>query len=523
MAVTNLNQYYQSIGKPLPPITERAKIFETAGLGKATSYIGSAAQNASLLTHLTTPDPKAPTAPTAPVAPGTTTPAPTTTVPATAGKQKQATLWGPAGEKEVVDVGSQRASELQNRGWTLTVDQARGKSKSVLTGPNGEKRTVYAGTNEEKSLLEKGYTAASNQSQTTTSSPVATSSPARVFDQNGQPTSGLPQPEIPTAPNFSEILATTSASLGIPDLQTHVNTLDDQIRTLQESFRQGLQQTSNRLAPMSVIGGEQRQLQEQFNSQLNTLTLQKQALVDQLNTKVATVNQIMQMAQLDYSTATDRYDREYKASLDAFNTFNTQKSQQQAAASANLSTIVNMMKDAGKNWNDIDTGMRTNITQLEMQSGLPAGTIRSFIESKPGSKLLTTVNGTNSKGQDVTTFIYADKNGLPGTVRTVLTGGVEKPKVTPTTDTTNVSVEKMTSSQLKADYNQSIAGLAGKVQTKAGQASELLTADIPGTNDPAFKKGQPLTREAAAQLLFTYYKGRVSLTQIKNDIYKMYK
>jgi hypothetical protein len=49
---SNLYEYYQSIGQNLPSIQERAKIFETSGLGSATGYMGTASQNAALLAKL---------------------------------------------------------------------------------------------------------------------------------------------------------------------------------------------------------------------------------------------------------------------------------------------------------------------------------------------------------------------------------------------------------------------------------------------------------------------------------------
>lgn len=64
MAATNLNEYYTGKGQALPSLQERAKTYETSGLGKATDYQGTAQQNTSLLGKLTA----APAAPAAPAA-----------------------------------------------------------------------------------------------------------------------------------------------------------------------------------------------------------------------------------------------------------------------------------------------------------------------------------------------------------------------------------------------------------------------------------------------------------------------
>lgn len=52
MAATTLYSYYTSQGKALPSISERAKTYESLGLGKANTYTGTAAQNTSLLGKL---------------------------------------------------------------------------------------------------------------------------------------------------------------------------------------------------------------------------------------------------------------------------------------------------------------------------------------------------------------------------------------------------------------------------------------------------------------------------------------
>lgn len=49
---TTLYEYYSSQGQNLPSLTERASLYEKAGLGSAGAYTGSASQNTSLLSYL---------------------------------------------------------------------------------------------------------------------------------------------------------------------------------------------------------------------------------------------------------------------------------------------------------------------------------------------------------------------------------------------------------------------------------------------------------------------------------------
>lgn len=57
MTATNLNEYYTGMGKTLPSLADRSKLYESNGLGSAASYGGTAAQNTALLGKLQTPAP----------------------------------------------------------------------------------------------------------------------------------------------------------------------------------------------------------------------------------------------------------------------------------------------------------------------------------------------------------------------------------------------------------------------------------------------------------------------------------
>src|SRR4051812_19339456 len=49
---STLNDYYKSIGQPLPTVGARAKIYESSGIGSASTYQGTAQQNTALLNVL---------------------------------------------------------------------------------------------------------------------------------------------------------------------------------------------------------------------------------------------------------------------------------------------------------------------------------------------------------------------------------------------------------------------------------------------------------------------------------------
>lgn len=82
-------------------------------------------------------------------------------------KTTKATLYGPNGTSEIVDVGSARASELQSQGWGLTAGSYKAPTtennqittKATLSSPDGKyKVEVTTGSTEASTLQSKGWT-----------------------------------------------------------------------------------------------------------------------------------------------------------------------------------------------------------------------------------------------------------------------------------------------------------------------------------------------------------------------------
>ena len=88
---------------------------------------------------------------------------PATPTPSPSPSRRQATLYGPNGAKEVVDIGSARASQLQSQGWGLTPGSYRPPSQketkrlATLFGPGGAKEVVEIGSTRASELQSQGW------------------------------------------------------------------------------------------------------------------------------------------------------------------------------------------------------------------------------------------------------------------------------------------------------------------------------------------------------------------------------
>jgi len=237
----------------------------------------------------------------------------------------------------------------------------------------------------------------------------------------------------PVLPTFVDDFEALRSEQGVAGIESQLNTLNAQIRDLDASMRQGMYDVEGELKPMQLIGEEQRELQRQGYEQIDALNRRKQTLVDELNTKNTLITNIMNLKGMDYDAASQAYQQEFSNNISMLNILENRvtradqvANQKQDDARANLNTIVNMIKDSGKIWSDMDTAMKTEVVKLEMQGGLPVGTFESFMNTKPDAKLLGTKDGVDEQGNDIVSFIYEDADGMPGVVKTKKTGGVSQ-------------------------------------------------------------------------------------------------
>ena len=237
---------------------------------------------------------------------------------------------------------------------------------------------------------------------------------------------------IPAAPTLKTDFETLRSTNGLTDLETQMNSLKSQIRDAQESVTLGMQKQEGRLAPMELIGTRQLELQRQANEQVTTLNNRLQTLQDEYNTKLNIISQTMQYEQTDYANAVNSYNTKFTQAMQIQDALASEDDKAQAEknvvrddARANLTVIMNMVKDANMSFTDIDPVLQAQIKVLELKAGLPAGTTELFVSSKPGMEVMATTSGVDADGNQVVSFVYKDpKTGMAGTTQVVKTGTV---------------------------------------------------------------------------------------------------
>ena len=249
----------------------------------------------------------------------------------------------------------------------------------------------------------------------------------------GNPT--VPTGPAPTAPNLAADYTRLRQESGLNGLESQITALKSDISSKTNALTAGLNKIGGQSGVAEVLGRQQEQLSQQQSQELNSLNKTLATLGDIYSNALNNINTIMGFKQTDYANASQEYNQAYNRAITAQqlvmserDRIDSKDNQLRDDARANLTVMQNMIKDSGQSWDDVDINTKLNIQKLEMQAGMPPGTMQEFSRSLPKANLLATQNGVDEAGNDIVSMIYADENGNPGIVRTIKTGGKTIPK-----------------------------------------------------------------------------------------------
>lgn len=239
---------------------------------------------------------------------------------------------------------------------------------------------------------------------------------------------------IPVRPSFATDFEALRSEEGMSALEGQINSLESQIRDTEASLRQGLYTEEGQLRPMELIGTRQRELTRQAQEQMDTLNRRKTTLVDEYNTKVDLVNNIMKLKTMDYANAVDEYNTKFSQAITMQNLMMNMDEKARAEetafrddARANWTLLMNTAREQGKSYADMDPMMQLTAKKLELQGELPVGISEFYMANKPDAEVLWEGKSVDAEGKEIVTFIYKNAEGKVGASEVVYTGGVSLP------------------------------------------------------------------------------------------------
>jgi hypothetical protein len=234
-------------------------------------------------------------------------------------------------------------------------------------------------------------------------------------------TAVTPTTPAPEAINRVDTRAALTSEYGVSDLEASLADLKSQEADLVASLRQQTAGERGKPVATNVIAGRVGEAERAAAERLDVITRQKNSVVDELNTKYSIINTYMQDMTLDYNDAVARYDKEFANNMSMYSVILGQqqfaistsldvqkanisnamqtaqlneqvKSRQEAAARSNLQILVNAVTAGNLTYSSMSNDTKLMVTKLEIQSGLPVGTISSLQMSAKDSILFTNTN-----------------------------------------------------------------------------------------------------------------------------------
>jgi len=209
----------------------------------------------------------------------------------------------------------------------------------------------------------------------------------------------MPDGGKPEAVNFESTYNELRGKHNVGQLETTLNNLDAEEQQVRAQKRERLQSEEDKAVPLNVISGRMGEVERQENKRLESISVQKQGIASQLQTANAVIENTMNLKKLDYASAKDAYDTEFSQNLQLFNVvkglYDTDVSERERGednARANLQIIYNGLKEG--NGGEVSETLKTTITRLELEAGLPSGFYERINTSTEKGKILSTTTRT---------------------------------------------------------------------------------------------------------------------------------
>jgi len=213
--------------------------------------------------------------------------------------------------------------------------------------------------------------------------------------------STAPEVKIPTMEGLKTELAPTTAApdllnrveefeklrttYGVADLEKSLTDVKAKIETEMANLRTARGIEEGKPVPMGVISGRISEEERVAQERVDFLTRQKARTTDELNTKYGIINTYMTLKGLDYQDAVSAYDKEFTHNLQLYDIILGAKKEarsayeyDQTAARANLQIYANAAISGNISYSNLSADQKLMISKLEIQSGLPIGTIANM-------------------------------------------------------------------------------------------------------------------------------------------------
>jgi hypothetical protein len=225
--------------------------------------------------------------------------------------------------------------------------------------------------------------------------------------------------EKPIRPTYEETYKGLRGEYEVAPLEQELSEIEEKISQTESFYERRVAQEKEGVSPAGVIAGRQARLTGKKAQELRDLERRKSNIINQLTLKNATISNIMNLKQLDYSSARAEYEFEWNKSYQIAQWVRGEEKEEENRAQANWATMTTMISDVIKTGGGTYAGLpeltKLDLQKMETQMGLPSGFSEWALGNiNPDKKVQTTII---SDDKTQVSYVYSD-----GTIDIVSTG-----------------------------------------------------------------------------------------------------
>jgi len=221
--------------------------------------------------------------------------------------------------------------------------------------------------------------------------------------------------QFSAADKFNEL----RSDFSVETLETQLSDIKAQEEQIQATLRQRTQAELDRPVATSVISGRVSEVERQELERLDFLGRQKSRLVDELQMKYQTIDQIMRFEQTDYTNALNKYNTEFSQNVQLLNLMRGIEKDEKAEdekivdnARANVQTTYNIMKENGLTFADLPEADQATIQRDLTRADLPTNLFQQLEFSEPAFEFKGSTKFTDQNGEEfVSALLFNPETG----------------------------------------------------------------------------------------------------------------
>lgn len=244
-------------------------------------------------------------------------------------------------------------------------------------------------------------------------------------------------PELEKPQSLSQLFASKKSELGVDKLEADLAGIDAKLKQMDADFASQIETEEGKLISTREISRNIGQTEIAYNRKRRDLIVEKDAIANQLNNKLNTLEMVMSFTQSDFTNASNYYNQQFNRNVGILNLVLNLDERSQSRqdkikneSQANLNTVYNLMDKQNIKWDSLSASQKLSIEKLELSAGLPKGISSLIAKSSPNLEIKATTSRTDASGKVYYDVLLTDPKTGAMSVKSIYRGTEEPTKPT---------------------------------------------------------------------------------------------